>query len=270
MLGRGPEWLESLAEALAALDERRAKAQATHEDRAQRLAAHQATDAPSRAEAEVQEDLQTTHADLAPLVDELADLRGRLTRDDRARAALAALLPRIEAQRASLELWAELNQLIGSADGKKLRTFAQGLTLDVLVEQANLHLQELRPRYNLRRVAGQAMELAVVDHDLGDEVRFIATLSGGERFLVSLALALGLSTLSSKSVRIESLFIDEGFGSLDRGTLEVALATLDQLQAEGRTVGIISHIAELSERIGYRVEVRPTGPGTSEVRVKGV
>ncbi|MCB9649931.1 MAG: AAA family ATPase [Deltaproteobacteria bacterium] len=270
MLGRGPEWLESLAEALAALDERRAKAQATHEDRAQRLAAHQATDAPSRAEAEVQEDLRGTHADLAPLVDELADLRGRLTRDDRARAALAALLPRIEAQRASLELWAELNQLIGSADGKKLRTFAQGLTLDVLVEQANLHLQELRPRYNLRRVAGQAMELAVVDHDLGDEVRFIATLSGGERFLVSLALALGLSTLSSKSVRIESLFIDEGFGSLDRGTLEVALATLDQLQAEGRTVGIISHIAELSERIGYRVEVRPTGPGTSEVRVKGV
>ena len=79
-----------------------------------------------------------------------------------------------------------------------------------------------------------------------------------------------MRVISSKSVRIESLFIDEGFGSLDRGTLEVALATLDQLQAEGRTVGIISHIAELSERIGYRVEVRPTGPGTSEVRVKGV
>jgi exonuclease SbcC len=270
MLGRGPEWLESLVEALAALDERRAKAQATHEDRGQRLEAHRATDAPARAEADVQEDLQSTQADLAPLMDELAELRGRLGADDRARAALAALLPRIEAQRAALELWAELNQLIGSADGKKLRTFAQGLTLDVLVEQANLHLHELRPRYTLRRVAGQAMELAVVDHDLGDELRFIATLSGGERFLVSLALALGLSTLSSKSVRIESLFIDEGFGTLDRGTLEVALATLDQLQAEGRTVGIISHIPELSERIGYRVEVRPIGPGTSEVRVRGV
>ena len=129
-------------------------------------------------------------------------------------------------------------------------------------------LEVARPRRPAERLAEH--RLAVVDHDLGDEVRFIATLSGGERFLVSLALALGLSTLSSKSVRIESLFIDEGFGSLDRGTLEVALATLDQLQAEGRTVGIISHIAELSERIGYRVEVRPTGPGTSEVRVKGV
>ena len=114
------------------------------------------------------------------------------------------------------------------------------------------------------------MELTVVDHDIGDETRFISTLSGGERFLVSLSLALGLSTLSSKNVHIESLFIDEGFGTLDAQTLEIALTTLDQLQAEGRTVGIISHVSELADRIGFVVEVRTTGPGTSAVKVRGL
>jgi exonuclease SbcC len=97
----------------------------------------------------------------------------------------------------------------------------------------------------------------------------LSTLSGGERFLVSLALALGLSSLSSKNVRIESLFVDEGFGSLDRDALEVALATLDQLQSEGRTIGIISHMPEIAERVGYQIEVRPVGGGRSEVRVLG-
>ena len=113
------------------------------------------------------------------------------------------------------------------------------------------------------------MELEVIDGDMGDEVRAVSTLSGGERFLVSLALALGLSSLSSRNVKIESLFIDEGFGSLDRDALEVALATLDQLQSEGRTIGIISHMPEIAERIGYQIEVRPIGPGRSEVRVLG-
>jgi exonuclease SbcC len=113
------------------------------------------------------------------------------------------------------------------------------------------------------------MELQVVDADMGDEVRGIASLSGGETFLVSLALALGLSSLAAGHVKIESMFIDEGFGTLDRDTLEVALSTLDQLLAEGRTVGLISHVPDLAERIGYQVLVQPVGPGRSTVKVVG-
>lgn len=270
MLDRGPGWLEELEAALSELDAARMRAETTCADRTARLEAHLGTEAPTVDEDEARATLTHAKEDLQAVADEVAGLRARRAADDEAKQSLATLLPKIQRQRARLELAAELSGLIGSADGKKLRTFAQGLTLDVLVEQSNLHLKALRPRYTLRRVQGQAMELAVVDHDLGDEVRFISTLSGGERFLVSLALALGLSTLSSKNVKIESLFIDEGFGALDRDTLEIALSTLDQLQAEGRTVGIISHVADLADRIGYRVEVRPIGPGTSEVRVVGV
>jgi exonuclease SbcC len=111
------------------------------------------------------------------------------------------------------------------------------------------------------------MELQVVDRDMGDEIRSTSSLSGGETFLVSLALALGLSSLASEKVRIESLFIDEGFGTLDSKTLETALATLDALQSAGRKVGLISHVPGLAERIGVQVLVQRQGQGASTVRV---
>ena len=197
----------------------------------------------------------------------LGRIEERLRSNDEARRQRVSLDARVDTHRRALEEWSELSAVIGSADGRKLRTFAQGLTLESLVAQANLHLQQLRPRYRLERVPHQDMDLMVVDRDLGDEARSLSSLSGGETFLVSLALALALSTLSARDVRIESLFIDEGFGSLDAEALEIALAALDQLQAEGRMIGLISHIPDLAERIGYRVEVVPTGPGSSEVRV---
>ncbi len=102
---------------------------------------------------------------------------------------------------------------------------------------------------------------------MGDELRSVHSLSGGESFLVSLALALGLASLSSHRVRVESLFIDEGFGSLDADSLRVAMDALDSLQAQGRKVGVISHVQEMAERIGIRVEVRRLAGGQSRVAV---
>jgi exonuclease SbcC len=164
-----------------------------------------------------------------------------------------------------------LNDLIGSADGKKFRNYAQQFTLDVLLGYANAHLSHLARRYQLERIgnpANPSLGLMVRDQDMGGEMRSVHSLSGGESFLVSLALALGLASLSSNRVRVESLFIDEGFGSLDAETLRVAMDALDGLQAMGRKVGVISHVQEMTERIATRILVQPGSGGKSVVTVR--
>jgi exonuclease SbcC len=166
----------------------------------------------------------------------------------------------LEQRAAELEVHRELAELIGSHDGRKLRTFAQSLSLDALLAAANHHL--------LERVRGHALELQVVDREMGDEVRSVQSLSGGESFLVSLALALALSSLSAKDVRVRTLLIDEGFGTLDPGTLDIALDVLDALQSAGRQVGIISHVPGLAERVPAQVIVHPVGGGRSTVIVR--
>mgnify|MGYP003381273904 CR=1 FL=1 len=129
------------------------------------------------------------------------------------------------------------------------------------------HALELVARRELIEV-GVGADQERVDRDLGDDVRAVQSLSGGEAFLVSLALALALSSLSAHDVRVRTLLIDEGFGTLDPDALDIALAVLDALQASGRQVGIISHVAGLAERIGARVAVRPIGGGKSVVQVR--
>ncbi len=165
------------------------------------------------------------------------------------------------------KVWVVLSKLIGTQDGAAFRTFAQGITLRTLLQGANVHLNDLAPRYQLRPVKGTDMDLLVVDRDMGEETRSVESLSGGESFLVSLALALGLASLASKRTSIRSLFIDEGFGSLDNDTLDKALAVLDGLQSTGRRVGVISHVSALKDRIGVRVQVSPMGNGRSRVQV---
>jgi exonuclease SbcC len=272
LLARDAEWIRASEEALAEQKDALTRLSSAIEDREKQLLAHTEGRPIAREDAIVREaaaQLARTEAEarLVRAIEEEARARNRLTLDDEARTSMLHLRPQIDRQKQAADRWAEMSALIGSSDGKKLRTFAQGLTLDALLAQANLHLEQLRPRYRLERVPGHDMELEVVDGDMGDEVRAVATLSGGETFLVSLALALGLSSLSAKNVSIRSLFIDEGFGSLDKDALESALATLDQLQAEGRTIGLISHMPDVAERIGYQIQVRPTGPGRSEVVV---
>ena len=270
LLGRDAEWRTLVRARIAAIAEQAIRAEAQAEAARRQLEEHERSGRPDLDRTAAVEAHGAAQSAFETEIAALGRIDERLSHNAEARARQAELDSKVTTRRQKLELWSELNAVIGSADGKKLRTFAQGLTLESLIAQANLHLTQLRPRYRLGRVPYHDMDLMVIDRDLGDEPRALSSLSGGETFLVSLALALALSTLSARNVRIESLFIDEGFGALDAEALEIALATLDQLQSEGRMIGLISHIPDLADRIGYRVEVKPTGPGVSEVRVRGV
>jgi exonuclease SbcC len=193
-----------------------------------------------------------------------------LAQDDAKRKQSQAMLVEIEQQEVVEQRWSRMNDLIGSADGKKFRNYAQQFTLDVLLGYANAHLNHLARRYQLERInnpASPSLALLVRDQDMGGEMRSVHSLSGGESFLVSLALALGLASLSSNRVRVESLFIDEGFGSLDAETLRVAMDALDGLQAMGRKVGVISHVQEMTERIATKILVQPSAGGKSAISV---
>jgi exonuclease SbcC len=193
-----------------------------------------------------------------------------LAQDNAKRHQSKSMLAEIERQEAIEQRWSRMSDLIGSADGKKFRNYAQQFTLDVLLGYANAHLNHLARRYQLERInnpANPSLALLVRDQDMGGEMRSVHSLSGGESFLVSLALALGLASLSSNRVRVESLFIDEGFGSLDAETLRVAMDALDGLQAMGRKVGVISHVQEMTERISTKILVQPSAGGKSAVTV---
>lgn len=177
-----------------------------------------------------------------------------------------ALMTEIKACEEQAEDWGYLNALIGSKEGDKFRKFAQGLTLDNLVWLANNQLNRLHGRYLLQRKDSEALELQVVDTWQADAVRDTRTLSGGESFLVSLALALALSDLVSHKTRIDSLFLDEGFGTLDAETLDTALDALDTLNASGKTIGVISHVEAMKERIPVQIQVKKiNGLGVSRL-----
>jgi len=230
----------------------------------------------------------TDHEENTPDVDEssvllqmkgLTDKQGKLDKekennnyvlrsDDEKIKLGKALYDELKNQTTIWEKWESLNELIGSSSGQKFRIFAQSLTLETLLSYTNSHLEEFAKRYHLQRVPGSDLELQVVDQDMADEVRSVHSLSGGESFLVSLALALGLASLSSNKIQVESLFIDEGFGSLDQETLDIAIASLDTLQSLGRKVGVISHVPVLVERIGAKVIVEKVGGGQSVVSIR--
>ncbi|MDY7232746.1 AAA family ATPase [Hyalangium rubrum] len=268
LLARGAAWCEDEARALAVLREAQAKAGAVLEERRASRARHEASGPPSLPEPEVAAACERARVEVETRRTAAARCKARLDQDDDARRRHGAEAQALEERRRAAEVWKTLQELIGSADGKKFKVFAQSLTLDALLLHANTHLQELARRYRLMRVPGHDLDLQVVDQDMGDEIRGLASLSGGESFLVSLALALGLASLSSETTQVETLFIDEGFGTLDPETLEVALATLDALQATGRQVGIISHVSGLAERIGVQVRVVKQGGGRSRLVVE--
>ncbi|GEM_PF-4074847 len=179
----------------------------------------------------------------------------------------------LQMRRAELERWAQLRHLIGSSDGKKFKLIAQSLTLRRLVAHANRHLARfLSGRYTLHThpqldEERSLLELYIVDHFQADTMRPVSTLSGGESFLASLSLALGLADLASNQISIGSLFIDEGFGTLDDKNLDTVMEVLESLRNSGKTVGIISHVKELRERIDVQVEVRPLANGMSTIRI---
>ncbi|MGJ7458916.1 AAA family ATPase [Halomonas sp. RA08-2] len=214
--------------------------------------------------------LAEAYAELTPRLDEAQKARDTaafaLSDDERRRRRQQAGQSKLEAARVEHRRWGGISELIGSADGKVFRRIAQAYNLEQLLEHANAHLSGLSRRYRLAR-GGSPLGLLVVDHDMGDERRSVHSLSGGETFLVSLALALGLASMASGELTIESLFIDEGFGSLDPQSLALAMEALDGLQALGRRVGVISHVQEMHERIPVQIQVEPLGNGTSRIRL---
>ena len=196
-----------------------------------------------------------------------AELRAEQAEDQRRQNANQALAQQIDTAYAEFQRWARLSALIGSATGDTFRKIAQAYNLDLLVHHANVQLRQLVRRYRLKR-GGSMLGLLVMDTEMGDELRSVHSLSGGETFLVSLALALGLASMASSTLKIESLFIDEGFGSLDPESLQLAMDALDGLQAQGRKVAVISHVQEMHERIPVQIQVHRQGNGLSTLEVK--
>lgn len=198
----------------------------------------------------------------------LSTMEARLLQQEKNKVTMERIAKELAEKRTVAERWAKLNKLIGSADGAKFKVIAQSYTLNLLLLHANQHLSYLSKRYKLQQVP-DTLALQVIDCDMCNEIRTVYSLSGGESFLISLALALGLSSLSSNNLKVESLFIDEGFGSLDAESLRTAMEALEQLQMQGRKIGVISHVREMSERISVQVRVHKKVNGKSVLTVVG-
>ena len=237
------------------------------QEREQRLAEHQALHNGNLEAEHLDSTLAALNQQLAEGEKHCAELRARQSEDQRRQDANHALGEQITRAYDEWQRWARLNALIGSANGDTFRKIAQTYNLDLLVHHANVQLRQLVRRYRLKR-GGSMLGLLVLDTEMGDELRSVHSLSGGETFLVSLALALGLASMASSTLKIESLFIDEGFGSLDPESLQLAMDALDGLQAQGRKVAVISHVQEMHERIPVQIQVKRQGNGLSTLEVK--
>jgi len=219
------------------------------------------------------EDLNTARDEIQSFLDvikkEMGAIQQRLSDNKEAKAKIQEKRSLIETQKKECLRWENLHELIGSSDGKKYRNFAQGLTFELMVSHANRQLVKMTERYLLVRDEAQPLELNVVDNYQAGEIRSTKNLSGGESFVVSLSLALGLSKMASRKVRVDSLFLDEGFGTLDEESLDMALETLAGLQQDGKLIGVISHVQALKDRISTQIQVTPGTGGRSVISGPG-
>lgn len=259
--------VEALRQRLRALDDAVTSARATLASRRQDQAEILAAGLPDEPPEALTETLAMLEADTTTRGHRIGAIDGEFRRDAATRASLAGLEAEIAVARAELDVWQAVNHAVGSRNGDRFARVAQSITLDLLVDHANRHLADLNPRYLLRRAADLALQ--VEDRDMGGEARATRSLSGGERFLVSLALALALSRMGGKGGLAATLFIDEGFGSLDTSSLDLALDALESLQSQGRQVGVISHVEAMKDRIPTRIAVRKQGGGKSVVEIGG-
>jgi DNA repair protein SbcC/Rad50 len=251
------------------LDTEQTETEARWQDKTRQLESLRQQQATDRPLAELTREREGQLVALRELQQEIGGIRGRLRDNDALRRKQREKATAIEGQTREFRRWDMLHGLIGSADGKKYRNFAQGLTFEIMIGHANRQLQKMTDRYLLIRDEAQPLDLNVVDSYQAGEIRSTRNLSGGESFLVSLALALGLSQMASKNVRVDSLFLDEGFGTLDEEALDTALQTLAGLQQDGKLIGVISHVPALRERIGTRIQVSSRTGGRSVIEGPG-
>ena len=202
------------------------------------------------------------------LNDRITDIKGEIA-NNRQNAAKAAQMQSEMQEKAKVStLWGELASAIGTTTSDNFRDVAQAYTMRILLDQANYFLRKLSQRYELTCYTN-SLAIMVMDKEMGGELRTASSLSGGETFLVSLALALGLASLNDENLNIDMLFIDEGFGTLDGESLEMAVQTLGNMQKFGRRVGIISHVDSLKERIPAQIQVTKRGKAASVVSIVG-
>lgn len=262
--GRVPE----LEARLQTLDEALTTAVSTHAARMNDLAMIEGRGIPEISADQLLVEIQVTEEQRSEHLKRVGEVTAILAGDDLRRSALKSLQTQIAKAQAQADVWTAVNAAVGSRNGDKFARIAQSVTLALLVERANHHLADLKPRYRLMTGGGE-LGLHIVDRDMADEIRSTRSLSGGERFLVSLALALALSGMGQHGGLAATLFIDEGFGSLDADSLDVAMDALEALQAQGRTIGVISHVEAMKDRIPVQIRVSRRGAGASRVELVG-
>lgn len=272
LLSGNADWINSERQALNDMQNACTKAKATLEERQKQFLKHLTSDNQPDLEKETEdwlaEHIVLDKQGLEAIEKELTLIQSKLLLQQQNKEQLRHFEKELKEKQEIAGRWAKLNDFIGQANGEKFKVIAQGYTLGLLLRHANKHLGYLSPRYKLQQVPG-SLALQVIDRDMCDEIRTVYSLSGGESFLISLALALGLSSLSSNNMKVESLFIDEGFGSLDTDSLRLAMDALEQLQTQGRKIGVISHVKEMSERISTQIVLSRTANGRSKVSVIG-
>ncbi|MBQ7217237.1 MAG: AAA family ATPase [Synergistaceae bacterium] len=262
--------LARLQETAKQYDDAMSQQSAIRAERAARLQAEQAKNLTGSNLEELDPAFRTQKAKLEALQKNIFALEHAQTDREKMRSEILELDAKRETQQKIYDGWAGLNDLIGQKNGGKFRVFAQRITLQMMVSLANKQLKRMSGRYMLIPAQGDdGLALSVIDYEQAGEIRPTDNLSGGERFIVSLALALGLSQISGSKARVDSLFLDEGFGSLDEESLNTALEALGEVRREGRMIGVISHVEALRERIAAQIRVIPKNEGTSVLEGPG-
>ena len=256
---------ERLAEQEKAMIRERTELDARMKDKSTALTAEREKHLTDQPLETLKEGIGTCESGLKETRLEIGGVIKSLSDNEKQRVQQQERIKNIDAQKTECARWDALHELIGSADGKKFRNFAQGLTFEMMTMHANRQLRKMTDRYVLIRDVSQPLELNVIDNYQAGEIRSTKNLSGGESFIVSLALALGLSQMASRKVRVDSLFLDEGFGTLDEDALETALDTLAGLRQDGKLIGVISHVMALKDRISTQIQVIPETGGRSSL-----
>ena len=196
----------------------------------------------------------------------LADVKMRLALNKQNSTDSIECQRDLEEKDAAYRLWEQLAKAIGTTDKDNFRDVAQAYTMGILLDRANYYMGQLSSRYKLYNYP-DSLAIMVQDMEMGAELRTASSLSGGETFLVSLALALGLTSLNDQHFNMDMIFIDEGFGTLDNESLDMVMNTLENLHNLGKRVGIISHVDTLKERIPAKIQLIREGKSASRVEV---
>ena len=260
---------DALSAKAKGLDDKQTDLTARQKDRDARLSKETARKVTEKSLEILEPQFKEFEKTLNQLRETIAGFKHKLAENAAAKERIKEKQAAIDVRKKECRRWEQLHELIGSVDGKKYRNFAQGLTFELMVSHANRQLAKMTDRYLLIRDARQPLELNVVDNYQAGEIRSTRNLSGGESFIVSLTLALGLSRMASRRVRVDSLFLDEGFGTLDEDALETALETLSGLQQDAKLIGIISHVSALKERIRTQITITPESGGRSSLAGPG-